>query len=126
MNKGLIRLAVAGMMIAGVCAAVAEEAAKPAAAKPAAAAKTEWKGALSAPAAGADASVVAVLMVKKPAEKYYNLTSTDAAVTTTLKDLAAKGAKVDVKGELSKDEASIAVSKCVELKKGEGKPAAAK
>ena len=123
MKKGLIRWAVAGMLVA--CVAMAEEAAPaaaPAAAKPVAAkhadAKKGWKGELSAPVAGADASILAVLTVKKPVEKTYNLTSTDAAVTASIKESVGK--KVEVSGEVSKDEASIAVTKCTEAK-GAGK-----
>jgi threonine dehydrogenase-like Zn-dependent dehydrogenase len=104
MKAGLIRLAVAGMMVAGTCVAVAQQA--PAATKTttkAPAARTEWAG------------VVAKLTVKQGA-KVYNLTAADAKVVAQIKDLVAKGATVIVHGVLGKDETDIAVTKCQEKK----------
>ena len=121
MKAGLIRLVVAGMMVAGVSvmAAVDNTAA------PKHARRTEWKGVVSVPATNAVDSALAVLTVKHgDASKAFNLTATDADVIATIKADAAKGATVIVHGELSKDETAIAVTKCVEAKKSSDKPAA--
>lgn len=119
MKAGLIRLVVAGMMVAGMSAMAADTAAAPKHAR------TEWKGVVSAPATNAVAGVVAVLTVKHgDVSKAYNLTATDADVVTTIKADAAKGATVTVHGDLSKDETAIAVTKCQDAKKATDKPAA--
>jgi hypothetical protein len=115
MKTGLIRLVVAGMMITGVCAAVAQPAAG-AAAAPKHPHVALWKGVLSAPATNAVADVVAVLTVKHgEAVKTYNITSADAEVAAKIKDGAAKGATASVKGELSADETVIAATKYEEV-----------
>lgn len=111
MKSGLIRLVVAGMMLTGVCAAVAEQAPASAPAPKAVKAAKPIKGMLAAPAAGVDASIVAVLTHKgKEKDKTFNLTCADAAVVATIKDAIAKGSLVTVTGEVSKDGASIAVT----------------
>ena len=117
MKTGLFRLVVAGMMVAGVCVATAEEhgGARPKTEGATAKHRTEWKGVLSAPAAGAAADVVGVLTIKKgDTSKAYNLTSADAEVVAKIKDEATKGATVVVKGEANKDDTAIAVTKCME------------
>jgi hypothetical protein len=125
MKKGLMSLAVAGVMLAGMGVAMAEEAAAPKADAPAKphAARNEWKGALSAPAAGAAADVVAVLTVnKRNAAKTLNLTAADAEVVAKLKDGATKGATVVVIGEINKEETAVAVTKVTEPKAAGEKP----
>ena len=117
MKTGLIRLVVASMMVTGVCALTQDNPAP----KPDAGAKphqrTEWKGVLSTPATNAVAGVVAVLTVKRgDVSKAYNLTCADAEVSAKVKDAAAKGATMVVKGELNKDETVIAVTKMQEPK----------
>lgn len=114
MKAGLIRLVVAGMMIAGMSAMAADNAAAPKHAR------AEWKGVVSAPATNAAAGVLAVLTVKQG--ETFNLTATDDAVAATIKAEVAKGATVVVHGEL-KDKTAIAVTKCVEPKKDSDKPA---
>lgn len=108
MKAGLIRLVVAGLMLAGV-SAMAEDNAAPKQKM------VEKRGVVSAPATNAVAGVVAVLTVKKgDATETYNLTATDAEVVAKIKAEVAKAATVVVKGEVSKDKTAIAVTVCKE------------
>jgi hypothetical protein len=88
-----------------VTQAMAEEggqAEKPKKDKPPAA--KSFKGIVSAKAADAAADVVAVLTTKKgDVEKKLNLLTADATLKTKIEELAAKSAKVTVKGELTAD-----------------------
>ena len=112
MKAGLIRLFVAGVMMSSVCAMAADPA--PAAAPKAKESVKKVMGVLSAPAANAAAGVVAVLThtEKDKTTTKYNLTCTDAEVVAKITDGIAKGATVIVHGEVSKDSATIAVTKC--------------
>ena len=111
MKAGLIRLVVAGMMLTGVCAAVAQQA-------PAAAPKVKesiLKGVLSAPATNAVAGVVALLTHTSGAKDdgkvtVYTLTAIDADVLAKIKDGIAKSATVRLRGEWNKEKTSFAVS----------------
>jgi hypothetical protein len=70
-------------------------------------------GALSEAPAGGDAKVVAVLTTKDKETKQaktINVIAANDALATQLKDLAKKGAKVKIKGEVSADGASITAS----------------
>ena len=111
MKSNVIRTCLAGLVIVCACGAMAQNVAP--AAKPAAADKvrTEWHGVLAAPAADAAADVVAVLTVKHPDSKSFALKTADATLAGKIKELAAKSAMVVVKGELSADGKSIAVTK---------------
>jgi len=126
MKAGLIRLVVAGMMITGVCAAVAQQVAPAAAPKAKETAKTALRGVLSAPATNAVAGVVAVLTHKEKdgSVKTYNLTCADADIVAKIADGVAKSANAVVRGEPSKDGTSFAVTS-FEIPKHHEKPAAA-
>ncbi len=113
MKAGLMRLLVAGMVLAGMTAMAADKAV-------AKASPVEKSGVVAAPAAGAAADVVGVLTTKDG--KTFNLTAAGEAATA-VKEAITKKETVTVKGELSKDEKSIAVGsvKVAEAKKDEKK-----
>jgi hypothetical protein len=78
-------------------------------------------GVLSEPAAGGDAKVIAVLKTKiKDEDKSLNVIAGKDELTAQIKELAKKGAKVRVQGEVNADKTSITVSKIAE---SEGKDA---
>lgn len=126
MKSGLIQLCAIAVVASFVSAAVAQDATP--AAKPAKheanAKRPEWHGVLAAPAAGAATNVVAVLTVKHPEAKSFQLTVADATLAGQVKELAAKGALVMIKGELNADGTTIAVTKAEAAKEKKAKPAA--
>jgi hypothetical protein len=126
MKGVMIRSLVAGVVLTGAGLASAEDQAAPKKeavpaqevehAPKAGGERKIWHGVLAAPATNAPADVVAVLAVKKGPVSSLKLTATDAAVVAQLKELAAKSARVSIKGALSADKQYIAVTACKEAK----------
>jgi len=107
--KNLVRMCLAGVMVLSACMIVS--------AKDKEENKGNWRGVLAAAPATAAANVVAtftcdVLNNDKPV----SLMTTNATLAASVKDLAAKGATVVIRGEKSADGLSVTVKDCQEKK----------
>lgn len=107
--KNLVRMCLAGVMVFSACMVMA-------AAKDKEENKGNWRGVLAAAPATAAADVVATLTSKPLGEKPVNLVTTNATLAASIKELAAKGATVVIRGEKNADGTSVTVKDCQEKK----------